>query len=344
MALEAPLVQLDDFRIPDGHGRPRGGSRPEDAEDDEQGRAARDEDAGGASPLLSPESFERLDARLTLDVREVRSGEDRLGAGRLDARLEEGIFELTRLGIELPGGAVEARGGMRWRDAGRLASRVELDVDALDYGVLARRIDPHSPLKGELSLFVRLDADYLASEGLMSGATGALVFGAWPEEFRSGVFDLWAVGLANALMPRLDEDKASVVNCLVGGFVLVDGQLEERVIFADTSRIQAAGKMDADFRSRELDAYLTPRPKRAQIFSFGAPLSVSGDFDDYEIGIRGADWVKAILRFIASPVVAPIRWLTEEPVPRDGVEACREAWEKNVAGPVPNPDGALGAD
>jgi hypothetical protein len=145
-------------------------------------------------------------------------------------------------------------------------------------------------------------------------------------------------------MPRLDEDKASVVNCLVGGFVLVDGQLEERVIFVDTSRIQASGEMDADFRSRELEAYVTPRPKRAQVFSFGAPVGVSGDFDDYEIHIRGRDWAKAILRFVTSPVVAPIRWLTEEPVPRDGVEACREAWEKNLAGSVPDRDGPAATD
>jgi uncharacterized protein involved in outer membrane biogenesis len=328
VALEAPLVQLDDFRWPDRPSRRRDAEPPDAAAPDE---AAPDE-AGRTSPVMSPEAFDRLDASLTLDVQEVRSGEDRLGQGRLDAKLEDGVFDLMRMAIELRGGAVEGRGQLRWRDAERLASRVELDVDALDYGVLARRVDPASPLKGELSLFVRLDADYEASRGLMSGASGGLVFGVRPEEFRSGVFDLWAVGLANALLPRLDEDKASVVNCIVGGFDLTDGRLAERVIFADTSRIQVSGDVAADFTSRELDAYLKPKAKRAQIFSFGAPVSVSGTFEDYDIHIRGRDWVTAILRFVTSPIVAPIRWLTEDPVPRDGTAACREAWEANLGG------------
>ena len=81
---------------------------------------------------------------------------------------------------------------------------------------------------------------------------------------------------------------------------------------------------------RELDAYLVPKPKRAQIFSFGAPLTVDGEFDDYSIGIRTRDLIAAIFRFVASPVVAPIRWVTEEPVPRDGIDACARAWRANI--------------
>jgi hypothetical protein len=91
-----------------------------------------------------------------------------------------------------------------------------------------------------------------------------------------------------------------------------------------------SGEIDADFRARELDAYLVPNPKRAQIFSFGAPLTVDGEFDDYGIGIRTRDLIAAIFRFVASPVVAPIRWATEEPMPRDGVDACNDAWQTNI--------------
>jgi hypothetical protein len=131
-------------------------------------------------------------------------------------------------------------------------------------------------------------------------------------------------------MPKLDKERTSVVNCIIGGFNVENGRLDERVIFADTSRIQASGEIDADFRARELDAYLVPKPKRAQIFSFGAPLTVNGEFDDYGIGIKTRDLIAAIVRFVSSPVVAPIRWATEEPVPRDGVEACTQAWRTNI--------------
>ncbi len=335
LALEAPVVQLDDFRSPEwSAGRRNKTARAEPSADGGPDLAS-DTD-GARSPLLSQKAFEVLDAVFTLDVAEVRSGVDRLGAGRIEVRLRDGVFDLSHLGLELPGGYTEARGRMRWNDAERLAAHVELDVDKLDYGVLARRLNQESTMKGVFSLFARLDADYVATEGLMSGATGGLVFGVWPEDFKSGIFDLWAIGLANALLPKMDKEKASLVNCIVGGFNLEDGRLSERIIFADTSRIQVSGELDADFVSRELDAYMVPNAKRAQIFSFAAPVKVEGEFDDYRIGFRARDLVAAVFRFIASPVIAPIRWMTEDPIPPDGVVACRQAWERNL--------GAGGAD
>ena len=321
---EAPLIQLDDFRSPEWSASRRAARQADSAPD------AAEVEREDREPLLSQAAFDRLDGTFSLAVNEVRSGTDRLGAGNVEASLEDGLFDLARIGLELPGGEMEARGHMQWRDPQSLSTHMELDVNKLDYGVLARRIDPASTMKGTFSLFARLNADYVATEGMMSGASGGLVFGVWPEDFKSGVFDLWAVGLANALIPRLDKENASVVNCIVGGFNVEDGKLHERVIFADTSRIQASGEIDADFRERELDAYLVPNPKRAQIFSFGAPLTVDGEFDDYGIGIKTGDLIAAIFRFVASPVVAPIRWATEEPIPRDGVEACDDAWRTNI--------------
>lgn len=331
----APLVQLDDFRSPGWRAR-RGPETPARTEPE----AAAESD-GERESVLSQKAFESLDAAFSLEVVEVRSGADRLGSGRIDAQLNDGVFDLIRLGLELPGGEMEARGRMQWRDSERLNAHVELDVDQLDYGVLARRKNPESTMKGMFSLFARLDADYVASRGLMSGASGAVVFGVWPEDFKSGIFDLWAIGLANALIPKLDKGEASTVNCIVGGFNLEDGLLEERILFADTSRIQASGDIDANFSTRELDARIVPKAKRAQIFSFAAPVTVDGEFDDYSIGIRRRDLLASVFRFIASPVVAPIRWISEDPIPRDGVAACEQAWRTNIGASAASADGAV---
>ncbi len=83
-----------------------------------------------------------------------------------------------------------------------------------------------------------------------------------------------------------------------------------------------------------------PNAKRAQIFSFAAPVTVDGKFDDYSIGIRARDLVATIFRFIASPVVAPIRWMTEDPIPRDGVAACEQAWQTNIGASAASADRA----
>jgi hypothetical protein len=117
------------------------------------------------------------------------------------------------------------------------------------------------------------------------------------------------------------------MNCVIGRFRVTNGVLSEDAFLADSSKIQVTGEAEADFRVREVDAYLSPKAKRAQIFSIAAPVEISGDFDDFSVGFRAGDLARAILRFVTSPVVAPIRWLVEDPLPADGEAACRGAWE-----------------
>ena len=320
--LRAPMIQLEDFRT-----KGWTATGVADAEDGEP-RAGEtgDEPDTQEPPLVSRETFERLDATLALEVEDVRSGTDKLGTGQLRAQLLKGVFEIPMLLVQTPAGDVAATGRLAWAGPNLMDSSLSLEVDHFDYGILARRIDPASNMKGDLSLNASLQSQYPLGQSFMSNANGMLRFGVWPEDFRAGVFDLWAIGLLSAVMPRFSDDAVSTMNCVIGKFRVTNGVLSEESFLADSSKIQVTGETDADFRLREVDAYLSPEAKRAQIFSFAAPVEISGDFDDFGIGFRPGDLALAILRFVTSPVVAPIRWLVEEPLPADGEAACRSAW------------------
>jgi hypothetical protein len=326
--LSAPLIQLQDFRTGDWRATRESNSEVE--------REPADLSADGSlvapdSPLVSRRTFDRLDATLVLDVEEVRSGSDRLGAGELRARLLDGVFEVPQLLVRTEGGDVTASGRLAWVGAELLDSSLALRADNFDYGILARRIDPDSDMKGRLTVNADLRGRRPVEQPFMSTADGVLQFGVWPENFRAGIFDLWAVGLLSAVMPKFSSDAVSTMNCLIGKFRLTGGVLSEESFLADSSKIQVTGDADADFRVREVDAYLSPEAKRAQIFSLGVPVEITGGFDDYHIGVRSGDLALAILRFVTSPVVAPIRWLVEDPLPADGEAACRSAWEGAVS-------------
>ena len=325
--LTAPMIQLEDFGT---EGWEATGAASPEPSGPAAGEAAEGPEET-ASAVVSRETFERLDATLVLDVNEVRSGADRLGAGQLRAHLLDGVFEVPTLLVQTPAGDVTAESRLAWAGPQTVDASVALRAENFDYGILARRIDPASTMKGELTINADLRSRYPAGQPFMSGAEGVLQFGVWPEDFRAGVFDLWAVGLLSAVMPKFSKDAVSTMNCLIGKFRVTDGVLSQDVFLADSSKVRVTGEAEADFRAREVDAYLSPEAKRAQIFSFGAPLEIAGEFDSYSVGMRGGDLALAVLRFITSPVVAPIRWLIEEPLPADGEAACRGAWE--TAGP-----------
>ena len=321
--LSAPMIQLEDFRT---EGWEATEAIRKEA-DPATGPAAADEPESEPPALASPEMFQRLDATLAVDVEEVRSGPDHLGAGQLRAHLLDGVFEVPTLSVQTPAGEATATGRLAWAAPRLMDASMTLRAERFDYGILARRIDPASRMKGELTVNADLGSRYPVGQPFMSHADGILQFGVWPVDFKAGIFDLWAIGLLSAVMPKFSDDAVSTMNCLIGSFRVTDGVLSEDAFLADSSKIQVTGDATADFRVREVDAYLSPKAKRAQIFSFGAPVEITGDFDNFSVGFRGGDLAVAILRFVTSPVVAPIRWLVEDPLPADGAAACRSAWE-----------------
>jgi len=140
--LATETVQLDDFDAGEwspfgeaaaGTGTPETpeSEQPSDLSEPLQARA-----------LMSPEVMQRVDARLSVRVREVRSGADRLGSARLGARLEKGRFSLDSLQLSVPGGSLRV-GAALHPTAKRVSGEITARVDRFDYGILARRVHPH---------------------------------------------------------------------------------------------------------------------------------------------------------------------------------------------------------
>jgi uncharacterized protein involved in outer membrane biogenesis len=141
------------------------------------------------------------------------------------------------------------------------------------------------------------------------------------------VFDLWAVNLLNAVISQTDKESHSKVNCAIAGFSLNDGLMKQKVLFVDTSRMQIEGTADVNFKTREIELYVEPEAKRPEFFSLAIPIKVSGDFEDFGIGINPARLAGTVVRFATSPVVVPFHRLFSTSTPIDGVRACKLAWK-----------------
>ncbi len=310
----AKQIQLNDFATGDWSPVAEGEPGREEEEQESEGKA-----------LLTPEAMQLMDIDFKLDVKQVSSGDDLLGKGHLYWQLDHGQFDLSSLMLDIPGGGVELKGSLAYQ-ANALDSWLYAKVDKLDYGVLAHRVKPEADIFGKFSLDLDIRSTSESPARIMENASGHLRFAVWPEKFEAGIFDLWAVSLVNAVLPQVAPDARSELNCVVGRFNMEQGQLEQDVLFADTSRMQVFGEAQVDFTDKQFLLHLKPRAKRAQIFSLETPIEVEGAFEDFGIGVANGGLLGTTLRFVTSPVISPLRWMVETPINRKGDPQCQRAW------------------
>jgi uncharacterized protein involved in outer membrane biogenesis len=327
IALEAPLVQLDDFKLSgwsmlDGKdGGPKAVTPADTAQDTEALRRKAIETSDQVEGLLSRELLLRADAALSVRVGQVRSGADELGRGQLDARLRDGRAEIGPVVVEMPGGRASGQLSYEPREKDVLAA-LKMDIDRFDYGVIGRRLKPGSDLDGRFSLHVDVNSRAPRLSQILAHGDGRIDMAVWPRALRAGVFDMWAVNLFVALLPTLDPERASVVNCAIGRFALKGGKLSQEQLVIDTSRMRVTGTASADFGSERIAMRLQPQAKSAQFFSLATPIEVKGSFRDFDVGPNAGDLLQTVLRMATSVVWVPLQTLFSEKVPLDGSDVC----------------------
>lgn len=322
VALTAPEIQLDDFAFGDWSPVEK---KPEKADEKplsvEELKAKAAAASDEAQKLLSPAVLRRQDARLTVQVDRVLSGKDPLGGGRLEATLENGRAEIGPVEVRIPGGSARLALGYEPTDTDvRVDTRI--DVERFDYGILARRIKPETDFRGQFSLRMDVQSRARYLSDILKSGTGRIEFAVWPENMRAGIFDLWAVNLLMALVPAVDPGGASNINCALGRFELKDGQLVDRTIVMDTSRMRVTGHGRADFRDEEVALRMQPQAKVPQFLSLATPIQVTGKFGKFEIGVSAGDVLGTLGRLASSIFWVPVQKLLSKEVPADGRDVC----------------------
>jgi len=188
---------------------------------------------------------------------------------------------------------------------------------------VARSRDPESDLKGQFFLKVDLQSTTPHLNTAMATGNGSLEFAVWPQEFKAGVFDLWAVGLISAALNQFESQ--SVVNCVVARFDLDAGIMRERALLIDTSEMRVLGDALIDFPREQVDVFLVPRSKRAQFVSAATPVQLRGSFDDFEPKIKKSDIAFSAVRSGFNIALLGIPLLFHKTLEADGSADCRRA-------------------
>ncbi|MGD8557756.1 MAG: AsmA family protein, partial [Chromatiales bacterium] len=171
LALHSPLLQINDFNLQ--------GWSPEKKKISDQKKETETETPGQTGArvrsVLSAEVLNSFDANVDLRIDQVLSGGDKLGDGEMALIVENGQLRIEPIELSVPGGSVNL--GFRYRP---MKENVELHLEAkvsrFDYGILARRIKPDSPMDGKLFLDIGLDAVAKDLQGLLKTGKGHFDF------------------------------------------------------------------------------------------------------------------------------------------------------------------------
>ncbi|MCW8330969.1 AsmA family protein [Photobacterium sp. SDRW27] len=330
LALHAPFIQLNDFKVNDWKAWAADSNTAISGENSKIGEDTTKDypPKNKAVPVISPEGLEFANARFKLDVDEVRSGNDWLGAGQLHWQLENGVFELQPMHIQLPGGDINLTSQIKSQgemfDIG-----LQGNINNFDYGILARRVAPETGMHGRISTQFNLTSLANSPDSLMNNANGFIGFAAWPQAFEADLIDLWAVSLTDAIIPNFTNNDPSLLNCVAAGLDINQGTMKQRDLLLDTTRIQVNGQFDASYADRAFSLYLRPHSKKAQIFSLQTPVEIFGQFEDFDFSVPLSAILETSVRFTTSPVVSPLRWLVEKPLAKDGSRQCEMIWQGN---------------
>jgi uncharacterized protein involved in outer membrane biogenesis len=312
--LAAPTIQIDDFRF--------GAWSPEKSPlaGKQDNRASKP--VAQAQQLLSRKVLQRQNAYLVVRVEQVLSGNDVLGNGKLDAKLENGHAEIGPVLVNTPGGSAMFRLNYEPNETD-VAFNLRAEAKHFDYGILARRIDKQSEMRGIFDMDIEVSARAKQLSELMRYGKGHIDFAVWPENMKSGLLDVWAVNVLMALLPAVDSTHESKVNCAIGQFTLQDGKLSHKRILVDTTRMRAFGKGYADFTTEQLQFRIKPRSKTPQFLSFAIPVEVSGSFDDFNVGVQAGDVLEVVGDMLTSVIWVPLQSLFGKTRPEDGSDVCK---------------------
>lgn len=319
--LQANTIQLDDFKVE--RKQPEKKSQTVDRPGDAQKAVGNLKEKRN---LTDQKVLEKYNLKINIKVRDVFSGNDRLGSGSLLLTQQDGTLEVIPLHLNLPGGTATLSFSIDPDDETQRYV-INMEISELDYGTIGRWYKPDTDLKGSINLRSSLISKSSSFNNIMDGATGYIDFFIRPEQLRSGVIDLWAVNLFLYLVPYFNPKNESEINCAAARFNVDEGILHHEDLLIDTSRIQVKGKVSVDFNKNRIDAIFRPKPKRPQFLSLATPIKINGNLSTFKTGVPPVGVLGTVFRNITSYVTVPVQWLFKKKVSKDGTTHCMQLFK-----------------
>jgi uncharacterized protein involved in outer membrane biogenesis len=269
---------------------------------------------------LQSSTLARVDLDLNLKSEDIYWGSETGGGGRVQVHSKEGRLVVEPVHLALADGTVTGHADLV-ANSGVLDADMELLFYDVDYGPIARFLNPEAKGEGTIDIETRLVTTSAPVDQLITEADGDFRFALFPESLDTTLLNFWGAGLFRSMFRLVDPTDESVLNCMAGNFAVADGKLTANEFWFDTSRIRARGKGSIDLQQMTIDMTLKPRPKKRTFLTLATPAKIKGPVEDPKISLKKGGMVGTAFRIY-------MWWLTiytqilKKPLPTDGSDVC----------------------
>ncbi len=217
-----------------------------------------------------------LDLNIALSIEEILRGGRNAGAlsGTLD--LSDKILSMKDLRGAVFGGNLAGNLSL---DASALPAKFSssLRLTGADIPAVLGGDPEKSALSGSFNAGLKLDAQGETWDALSAKMNGNAEVIAGEGQFASGLLNLWGAGLINTLIPSLDPESETRLNCAIADFEIKDSIARSRTFFVDTKRLTLQADGAIDLNESRIDMTVTPHPKQTALLDIASAVRISGD-------------------------------------------------------------------
>jgi uncharacterized protein involved in outer membrane biogenesis len=311
--LRAPTLHLEDLGAARWIGGP---ARAKAAATDEAPVAQRRE----------AELARALEWLRAVDIDALHGGDERFASGRLRATLAAGRLRVELQDVKTASGVigadllVDASSAQR-----RFAARAS--VDGLEFGPLARTLDPATKLGGRIDLVADLAAQGPPAQ-LLTALSGTVDVAIFPHDLSAGALEFWGTGLLGAMLRSLDPNAKSEVECAAASLDIAAGVASTSAFFVDTTRVRIVGQVEANIMTHALSGRLRPVSEQPELFTVAPTMVIGGTMEDPRVSVAPENLVLAPLRFATPLASFALDFVGARGRLAEGQVGCREAYER----------------
>jgi uncharacterized protein involved in outer membrane biogenesis len=266
------------------------------------------------------------DVDVTLDLDGLHSGGERFAEGRVRATLAAGKLRVVLQDLRTSGGTVDAE--LRVDATGPQPKfTMRARADGLDFGPLARAVDPATRLGGRVDFVADLAAQGPPGK-LLPGLAGSSEVAVFPHDLRPGALAFWGTGLLGTMLRSIDAGARSEVECAVASVAIGGGIARTTALFVDTTRVRIIGQVQAELATQVLSGTLRTVSKQPELFTVAPTMSLGGTIEDPRFTVAAENLLLAPLRFATPLGGFALDWLGAKGGLRDSAVGCREAFER----------------
>jgi uncharacterized protein involved in outer membrane biogenesis len=337
VALRSPLLDLADFQGEPVEDRSTeaassgAGRASEPASGGEAEPAAADRGDGGRRRLfpddpLPLEGLKAADARVALEIDELRSGELRLEKLGVGVELEGGRLRIDPLATSLVGGTLA--GQLTLDSSGSVpALETSLKVEGLEAGALLAALESTDLLSGgELSLDLDLAGEGISVRRLMASLSGRVAL----TMAQSTIQSRWAkLSLSDlgSLLGGGESGERTAINCLVSDFAVSQGVARAESLVIDASGVALFGSGSVDLGSEKLRLRLDPMPKDRDLAVATPPIRIGGRLAEPSFGIDPGATAEKVLDVVTGLALGEGAKPGESVRTRPGLDGCHQLLE-----------------